>query len=118
MMRPEGALLFPELELPPLEQRPWLHLSLPERFARFHAGNPAVYAGLCKLALEMLGLGWRRCSMDMLFHLLRWSYGVQTHGDEYRLNNNYTSFYARPLMEREPRLAGFFETRRKTSRDL
>lgn len=40
------------------------------------------------------------------------SHKLQTQGDEYRLNNVYTAFYARLLMDNEPELQGFFETRK------
>lgn len=37
--------------------------------------------------------------------------GLQTSGDKYKLNNNYTRHYSRLLMSREPELEGFFEVR-------
>jgi hypothetical protein len=36
---------------------------------------------------------------------------MKTVGDDFKLNNNYHSRYARLIMEREPGLDGFFETR-------
>lgn len=40
---------------------------------------------------------------------------MRTHGDEFKLNNNFRSHYARALMQRERELAGFFELRRLRS---
>ena len=85
--------------------------SLQERFEAFHRANPAVYAALKRLALDMRRKGVRRYGIGGLFELMRWSYAVQTQGDEYRLNNDYRSRYARMLMNDVADLAGFFEVR-------
>lgn len=82
-----------------------------ERFKAFHRANPHVYQALLKLALRMRAEGVRRYSMKGLFEILRWQYAIQTGGDDYKLNNYFTSFYARMLMASEPLLDGFFETR-------
>ncbi len=85
--------------------------SLDERFEAFHRANPHVYEELRRLALEMRRRGVRRYGIKGLFEVLRWRYALQTRGDEFKLNNSYTSRYARLLMEREPELRGFFEVR-------
>ena len=48
-----------------------------------------------------------------LFEVLRWQRRMETvdPASDYKLNNNYRSFYARLLMEREPELRDFFELR-------
>jgi hypothetical protein len=38
---------------------------------------------------------------------------MQTQGERYRLNNIFTSIYARLVMETEVELKGFFETRKR-----
>ena len=85
--------------------------SIAEQFAAFHAANPQVYFALRRLALGLRGLGVQSYGIAGLFEQLRWNYTLQTRGDAYRLNNNYRSHYARLLMEKNPSLAGFFETR-------
>ncbi|HEY5316508.1 MAG TPA: hypothetical protein VIJ20_00910 [Solirubrobacteraceae bacterium] len=47
----------------------------------------------------------------MLFEVLRFETGLKTEGDPFKLNNDYRAPYARMMMEREPDLAGLFETR-------
>ena len=54
----------------------------------------------------------------MLFEVLRWEWiirGLPDTAEEFKLNNNYTSRYARLIMESEPGLEGVFETRRLTT---
>lgn len=84
---------------------------LTERFAEFHADNPHVYYQLKRLALAQRRAGNDRGSINQLFEVLRWQVSMSTAGDDFKLNNNWRSFYARLLMEQEPELAGFFETR-------
>jgi hypothetical protein len=85
--------------------------SLQESFEAFHRANPAVYAALKRMALDMRRKGVRRYGIGGLFELMRWQYALQTQGDEYRLNNNYRSRYARLLMDDVGELRNFFEVR-------
>jgi hypothetical protein len=90
-------------------------LTLEQRFEAFHAANPHVYDHLRRLALDARRKG-RQMGIKALYEVLRWQYAMATTDDDYKLNNSYTSFYARLLMEREPELAGYFETRTQTWR--
>lgn len=91
-------------------------LSIAERFERFHAANPHVYTTLVAMARRLKRHGCHRVGMKMLFERLRWEWFEQTAGDTYKLNNNYTAYYARRIMRRERDLAGFFETRERTGK--
>lgn len=82
-----------------------------ESFMDFHHGNPHVYRALVSLARQWKDAGHERCSMDMLFHRLRWDYGIETRGDTFRLNDHFTSRYARLISANEPDLAPMFATR-------
>ena len=89
-------------------------MTLEQRFNAFHQANPHVYANLRCLALDAKRKG-RQVGIKMLYEVLRWQYAMQTTDDsDFKLNNSYTSFYARLLMEREPELQGYFETRTQT----
>ena len=87
--------------------------TIEERFLEFHALNPHVYRNLVSLARRLKASGQRRTSMKFLIERLRWEYIEKTNrsGDEYAINNDYTSRYARLLMDTCPDLNGFFETR-------
>lgn len=86
-------------------------LSIDEAFTLFHETNPHIYARLRDLAFQAKQSGARRIGIKALFERLRWDYMIRSRGDEFKLNNNYHSRYARLLMEREPELAGLFELR-------
>jgi hypothetical protein len=85
--------------------------TIQDRFEAFEKANPHVYAALRTLALQMLGNGVRQYGIKGLFEILRWQFALQTNGEPFRLCNDYTSRYARLLIERNPELDGFFELR-------
>lgn len=88
-------------------------LTIEEAFEEFHRNNPHVYRNLRYLALKAVRAGRRKIGMKLLFERLRWEYFLDTKREEgdFALNNNFTSRYARLLMQNEPELAGRFETR-------
>jgi len=83
-----------------------------EAFDRFHAQNPHVYAEIVMLARRARRSGAERIGIGMLFEVLRWRHTLRTGGDDFKLNNNYRSYYARVIMAKEPDLAGMFELRK------
>jgi len=82
-----------------------------EQFWKFHVENPEVYDELKNLALKMKRTGRKHYGMKGLFEVLRWHRALETTDEEFKLNNNYTAFYARMLMKRLPELEGFFSLR-------
>jgi hypothetical protein len=90
--------------------------AIQQRFEEFHAANPAVYAELAKLARRAKARGQQRVGIELLFAIVRWRRMMATTGDNgFKLNDHFTSRYARLLMEQEPDLDGMFETRRLKS---
>lgn len=86
--------------------------NLAQQFRKFDEENPQVFERLMEMALALLRQGHRQYSMRGLFEVLRWEYALKTVDmSGFKLNNSYTSFYARELMLAEPRLHGFFELR-------
>jgi len=84
------------------------------RFVRFHSAHPEVYAGLVELAREGVAAGRSKLGMKMLFEVLRWNRtlaGLPAEGEEFKLSNDFTSRYARLVMENEPDLDGLFDLR-------
>lgn len=91
--------------------------SIEANFDLFHQANPFVYRSLVKLARDLHRRGHRKVGMKMLFEVLRWQWSMATAdpASEFKLNNNYTSRYARLIMDNEPDLAGIFEVRKLTA---
>lgn len=86
-----------------------------EKFDWFHKHNPHVYRALVDLARQRKNRGRKHWSMKAAFEVLRDLDSFQTdprsETSKYKLNNIFTAFYARLIMQNEPDLAGFFSTR-------
>lgn len=97
--------LFPKADDPTID----------ERFAAFDAAAPEVYRLFVFFARQLREAGHTRYSSDALLHRVRWHFAVKgpRAGEAYKINNNFSSRYARKLMEEYPdEFAGFFECRK------
>lgn len=83
-----------------------------ERFEQLLLERPELYDLMVKLARDVKARGKERYSMKAIFERARWHYIIDRGDDDFCLNNDFTSHFARLIMEREPDLKGFFETRR------
>jgi hypothetical protein len=84
--------------------------TITEQFHHFHAHHPHVYRTLERMAARRrLAAGATRISLKDLFEDLRRQlpYGVAG------LNNNFTTLYARRLIDAHPHWASAFELRRR-----
>lgn len=88
-------------------------LSIQARFELFHRCNPWVFDALVKLAKDLRNRGHRRIGLKLLFEVLRYQQMVTTKDptSSFRLNNVYSSRYARMIVENVPELSDCFETR-------
>lgn len=84
---------------------------LARRARAFHDANPQVMAKLVDIGRDLRRRGVQRVGIKLLFERLRWLSSVRTEGDKYALNNNYTAWYARQLMEQYAELEGLFAIR-------
>ena len=82
-----------------------------DKFLAFHRDNPEVYDRLRDLSLQLRRRGRAVYGIKSLFEVLRWKMAIETTDEDFKLNNNYTSFYARLLMWSEPELRNFFRLR-------
>jgi len=90
--------------------------SILQKFIRFHQRNPHVYKLIVDISMSMKRSGVHKFGMKGVFEYMRWQYSMQTQGERYKLNNVFTALYARLIMECEPGLKGFFETRKRLVR--
>lgn len=91
---------------------------LDAEFFDFHVENPRVYELLVRFAREAMRAGKTKVGINMLYTRVRWDVWLETRdraSPELKLNDGYTSRYARLIMANEPDLAGFFEIRRLRS---
>ena len=82
-----------------------------ERFLAFHIANPWIGDELEKLAEIEYRNGDGKIGIKYLIEVLRWNYRRATTGQPFRISNDYSSRYARLLVERRPEFATLFDTR-------
>ena len=96
-------------------------MTIQDQFMAFYNANPSVYIELVKLAKNFKDRGHRKIGIGMLWEVLRWQRAMATtdpNGDDWKLNNNFRSRYARAIMHNEPELTAFFEIRYLPSEEL
>jgi hypothetical protein len=81
--------------------------------AQWIADHPRAMQLFSDMALRRVACR-SRFGMKGLVEAVRWNYAIErTEQDaEWKLNNNFTSFIARWLIDRHPQIVGYIETRR------
>lgn len=82
------------------------------RAIAFDVANPHICFELVKLARQAKRAGLSRIGIKALFEQVRWNHAIKTKGEKLKLNNGFTSWYARAIERRYPELRGMFEKRR------
>lgn len=97
-------------------------ITIQEAFEAYHAKNPEIFKLYCRFTTELLRRGYRRISPRFVMERIRWEKmisTVPTPGSGYhvsaskpfKINNNFSSRYARLLIDKVPDLDKVFETR-------
>ena len=83
-------------------------------FEAYHAQNPDIWAQVVKYTKELIEIAGRTYgSADMVLHHVRFMTLLRERGDRaYKINNNWSAFYARLWDKEYPEYAGFFRQRR------
>jgi hypothetical protein len=84
--------------------------SMSAKFSKFHAANPEVWNLFKRFTSEIMDAGNTHYSADAVLHRVRWETALST-GETFKINNNYSAFYARLYHREFPKHAGFFMTR-------
>ena len=95
------------------------HDEMRAKALEFHQAHPEVWRLFQRFTLEMINRGLEHYSAKGIFERIRWETAeakVNTE-KEFKLNNNYSPFYARGFMDKYPQHAGFFRTRKQISKD-
>lgn len=89
-----------------------LNQTLVRNFFKYHNENPEVYQLFKRYAQQMKQSGRRRYSAKAIFERVRWHYDIQTTGDDFKINNNYTAMYARLMIVEDNNWMSFFQLRK------
>lgn len=86
---------------------------LSKEFLKYHADNPHIWEAFEMFALKVARSGRKRIGSAMIYERMRWYSLFETKGDEFKINNNYKSDYARLFNEKYPEFDNFFPTRER-----
>jgi hypothetical protein len=87
------------------------------QFEEYHAKNPRVYDRMVEEAREWKRSGNGKLGVDVLVGRIRWIGRVEQWDSDFKINDRYSSFYARLIMAQEPDLRGIFNLRTATYAD-
>jgi len=65
-----------------------------------------------RFSREAMRRGYQHFGSKAVFERIRWHMAIETTGDQFKLNNNYTSFYTRKLENEYPEFVGFYRKRK------
>jgi hypothetical protein len=84
-----------------------------DKFFEYHEKNPHVFELFVKYAKKVKASGYKHYGMHTIMHRVRWHINIDTEDpDGYKMDNNYSSRYARLLAKEYPEFEGFFHTRK------
>lgn len=79
------------------------------KFKRYHENNREVFQTMRQLAEEAWDKGVKRVSHWLLLNRVRWEFEVVAYdsASQFKISNDYFAFYARLLIAKAPKFAGF-----------
>lgn len=88
--------------------------TIQERFEAFDAAHPDVFELFKRFAEAAVQMGRRRGGAKLLIERIRWHYFTSStaNGADFKIDNRFTSRYARKLIAERPEFADFFELRK------
>jgi hypothetical protein len=88
-----------------------------ERFQRLLREHPEVFTAFRRRAWQLRERGKRHISADSICHYLRDETPIDTRTgeDTYKINNDFSSRFARLLIAEEPSFSAYIETRKLRS---
>ena len=87
--------------------------SIQERFERFDALHPEIYAEFRQIALSLMTRGRLHYGSKAILEVIRYHriLSGKSETEPFKINNTYSSRYARKLMDEDGRFSDFFELR-------
>lgn len=80
------------------------------KFVKYHMKYPQIWRAFKSKGQELWESGCRHFGSAAIIQSIRFDTAVQTGGD-FKINNNYSPFYARMFEIKYPATKGFFEKR-------
>lgn len=85
--------------------------NLKDRFYEYHKENPHIYHKFRYYTLKAIESGFKNFGAQMIIERIRWYSGVESKDSDFKINNDYASFYSRIFMTEFPSYSSYFRTR-------
>jgi len=89
-----------------------------EKFWKYHRENPQIYEAFKKVTLRAIQRGFKHFSAEAVFNVIRWETAVTANEDQFKVNNNFRSYYSRLFCIDYPEHKDFFFRRGSKSDSL
>ena len=88
-------------------------VNMKKTFEQYHKENPEIWLAFRQTTFEAISKGFKSYGSKGIFEIMRWKQSGSIKSDGFKINNNYTSDYARKFMIQYPSHRGFFRLRKK-----
>ena len=91
-----------------------ISIDLRARYATFLSKNMELFAEFAEFAYQAKNTGFEKYSAKAIMERVRWERDLHSEGEQFKVNNSYTSLMARTLVSLRPEdFENFFELRGK-----
>jgi len=88
-------------------------ITIEQAFRIFDRKNPAIYEMFERFAFFLIrDKKKKKIGAKMIMERIRWEKYIETTGDEFKINNNFTAHYVRKFIAKYPHLESYFELRK------
>ena len=81
------------------------------KFEKYHRENPEIWEAFKELTFQLIKAGRKHYSADGILHAIRFNTALRG-GLDYKINNNFSSYYSRLFTGNFPEHKDFFEQRK------
>lgn len=82
-----------------------------QQFVQYHLDNPHIYQEFKKFTFKAMAKGFKHYGAKAIFEIIRFETGVKGN-DQFKVNNNYTPYFARLFEKDHPEHKDFFYKRK------
>jgi|TARA_R100000152_G_C6778875_1_gene209955 hypothetical protein len=80
-----------------------------QKWWEWHKENPQVWEKFKEYTFDAIASGRRHYSHWAIVNRIRWNKEIETSGEDFKISNDYISFYARLFHAKYPEHDGFFK---------
>ncbi len=92
--------------------------NLRERFDDYHRKNPEVYEAFRKYTIQAIQSGYKHFGAQMIIEKIRWQSAIVKKDHDFKINNDFASFYSRMFILEYPSYSDYFRTRTSVADEL